>query len=625
MVTAAKSFADLCSFTMKVLSQTSAWLWRAVLGILGGHNVVDYGADPTGAKDSWAAFQECLTTAGAYGRVYIPEGYYKIGGELLFFTGQLIEGMSGGAQGGDIRGSYIVRIGDGAIFKPANAGQTNNVCFRNLRLQGSPTTSYGVMLLRCAYSEITNCLIALCDVGVLLDSLGGQCYFNNLSRNNVAYNRVVNYRFDNGANANNVIGDTTGGAPRSMEFLNSSAANTCLGVWAQGQIAPDDTLVHFYVDAPANKFFGCYCEGSSKPGTATSGSTTTAVVAGLAATVNQYAGYRVNVMTGGAAGQQAVILSNTSDTLTFTAALSLPIAAGDTMLITRTTGIKITRNGSIHSDGMTWGGGLAVAVDEGGAASITGTATGGAAAVPSVSAPTIFVDGLTTTTNQYQFYTVEITGGTGSGQVRLINATSFSAGRTTFFVTQEWSAVPDGTSTFQLYEPRAFAYIRNDLKGTDGTGDPQYQFQLGVLQMESAPNGATVPFDWNMRSPQGVENVLFRYGRKVKTEGLARMEFWYNNALNSTIDLKTGDFVHNSNFGSVRLAVAARFTGGTNQGNLQAYDGATYVSGIRFDASVVAGDTRLLVYDVTKGAVSRVSVGAADSGGAGFKLLRVPN
>jgi len=43
------------------------------------------------------------------------------------------------------------------------------------------------------------------------------------------------------------------------------------------------------------------------------------------------------------------------------------------------------------------------------------------------------------------------------------------------------------------------------------------------------------------------------------------------------------------------------------------------------DTSVVAGDTRLLLYDVNTGALVRVTVGANDSGGAGFKVLRIPN
>jgi len=43
------------------------------------------------------------------------------------------------------------------------------------------------------------------------------------------------------------------------------------------------------------------------------------------------------------------------------------------------------------------------------------------------------------------------------------------------------------------------------------------------------------------------------------------------------------------------------------------------------DASVVARDTRFFLYDVDNGQLERVTVGAADSGGAGFKVLRIPN
>lgn len=48
-------------------------------------------------------------------------------------------------------------------------------------------------------------------------------------------------------------------------------------------------------------------------------------------------------------------------------------------------------------------------------------------------------------------------------------------------------------------------------------------------------------------------------------------------------------------------------------------------SGVEADNSVVAGDTRLLVFDVDNNTVERVTVGAADSGGLGFKALRIPN
>lgn len=45
----------------------------------------------------------------------------------------------------------------------------------------------------------------------------------------------------------------------------------------------------------------------------------------------------------------------------------------------------------------------------------------------------------------------------------------------------------------------------------------------------------------------------------------------------------------------------------------------------RFDANATAGETRFMLYDVDNGALERVTVGVADSGGVGFKLLRIPN
>lgn len=45
----------------------------------------------------------------------------------------------------------------------------------------------------------------------------------------------------------------------------------------------------------------------------------------------------------------------------------------------------------------------------------------------------------------------------------------------------------------------------------------------------------------------------------------------------------------------------------------------------QFDDNATAGNTRFLVYDVDNATLERVSVGAADSGGSGFKVLRIPN
>jgi hypothetical protein len=48
-------------------------------------------------------------------------------------------------------------------------------------------------------------------------------------------------------------------------------------------------------------------------------------------------------------------------------------------------------------------------------------------------------------------------------------------------------------------------------------------------------------------------------------------------------------------------------------------------TGVAVNASGTAADTDLLVFDVNTATLARVSVGAAGSGGVGFKVLRIPN
>ena len=49
------------------------------------------------------------------------------------------------------------------------------------------------------------------------------------------------------------------------------------------------------------------------------------------------------------------------------------------------------------------------------------------------------------------------------------------------------------------------------------------------------------------------------------------------------------------------------------------------VKGIASDQNETSGNTRFLLYDVDNAKYERVSVGAPDSGGGGYKVLRIPN
>lgn len=51
----------------------------------------------------------------------------------------------------------------------------------------------------------------------------------------------------------------------------------------------------------------------------------------------------------------------------------------------------------------------------------------------------------------------------------------------------------------------------------------------------------------------------------------------------------------------------------------------TLSDAVQVDGNTTAGETPLLLLDIDKGTLQRVSIGASDSGGTGFKVLRVPN
>lgn len=67
----------------------------------------------------------------------------------------------------------------------------------------------------------------------------------------------------------------------------------------------------------------------------------------------------------------------------------------------------------------------------------------------------------------------------------------------------------------------------------------------------------------------------------------------------------------------LRFKTAPSGTAGTTQNAL--------VECARFDVNTSAGETRFLLYDNDSGTLKRVSLGAADSGGVGFKVLRITN
>jgi hypothetical protein len=90
-----------------------------------------------------------------------------------------------------------------------------------------------------------------------------------------------------------------------------------------------------------------------------------------------------------------------------------------------------------------------------------------------------------------------------------------------------------------------------------------------------------------------------------------------SNVAGGPLQLAGGAPTGSGTAGTVDVQTAGAGAGGNVKGTL--------VTVAQFDHSSTAGDTRMLLWDVTAGSLKRVSIGAADSGGTGFKLLRVAN
>ena len=113
----------------------------------------------------------------------------------------------------------------------------------------------------------------------------------------------------------------------------------------------------------------------------------------------------------------------------------------------------------------------------------------------------------------------------------------------------------------------------------------------------------------------------------INTNGVDRAR-WFN-----------GKFTHHGSASDIEFdAVGAtmNFTAGmtlTSSGGaarIVASTEAVYLrvgsdDNLEIDANATANETRMLVWDVESGQLERVSVGANDSGGSGFRLLRIPN
>ena len=170
-------------------------------------------------------------------------------------------------------------------------------------------------------------------------------------------------------------------------------------------------------------------------GIATSGASGTLTDSTANWTVNQWAGYTMQIWTGTGRGQLGYITSNTSTVLTFSNSLSTPADA-------------TSRYNIIAYDGST---------------------------ATSSSGRILFDTTKTWTVNQWANYAVRIVSGTGIGQIRQI----MSNGPTSLVVYDTWNIQPDNTSVY-LIIPNS-----QDLLITLGASTETYIYRINDVDMIS--------------------------------------------------------------------------------------------------------------------------------------------
>lgn len=135
--------------------------------ILGAaNNILDFGADPTGASDSSAAIQAALNLRGA---IYIPAGTYRIVTTLVFKGNSQIFGDGPGVSILKWYGSNTGTVmQDSSVTTTADINL--NVIIRDLEIDGNSYatgSTFGLKCYRVGYATFSNLYIHHCGSSLL--------------------------------------------------------------------------------------------------------------------------------------------------------------------------------------------------------------------------------------------------------------------------------------------------------------------------------------------------------------------------------------------------------------------------------------------------------------------------
>jgi len=235
----------------------------------------------------------------------------------------------------------------------------------------------------------------------------------------------------------------------------------------------------------------------------------------------------------------------------------------------------------------------------------TGTAQAGGSTTITLAASDTQVD------NFYTDNTITITGGTGAGQHRLV--TNYVSSTKVATVSVAWSVTPDATSTYEVINARDTylvsqiarnaRYVNGERKSVSFAASSEGTVQSSSI-LESLSGGLAT---WNT----GIDfsSATFGSGR------------WASIARGHFIGVYDGSSAFNPMFGSNAGGVAVIRGGNTTYEDTEIQNQAG-TAVVRVRGGLAAGNP---VYMTVGGSLKQVTEGAADSGGSGFRYLRVPN
>jgi len=181
-----------------------------------------------------------------------------------------------------------------------------------------------------------------------------------------------------------------------------------------------------------------------------------------------------------------------------------------------------------------------------------------------------------------------------------------------------------GTDTVRIVTPAGLTArmaAPGEIGGTTPNGITLTNEGLHILDT-NASHDLVIKAGSDLTADRILSFVTGDAARTVTLSGNPTLDDWFDQAVKAASTPTFGGIVI-ADGGTIGQAAGALLTFDDTGDKLEIDIAAT--ESLRVDADATAANTRLSVYDVDNAALERVSVGAADSGGSGFKVLRIPN